>query len=122
MPFVVGVAKSGYILPDSDLFVVISDTKTTEFMLPLDTDEEYAKDLLRALGSRIAASDTKDLEEFVEGLVYNFPAEIYISEPYGTYEEALKNAQDYMELVNDFEEKKSILREAIMVTEGLEEE
>lgn len=100
-----------------DIFVVVSDGTTTKFMIPSGTSDSDIKDLLRAMGSRLSALETTDPEEIVESMVYNFPADISISEPVKTFEEAVKLAQEYMTLVNGFDEDPSPLLDAITKTE-----
>lgn len=100
-----------------DIFVVVSDGTTTKFIVPLDTPEDSIEDLLRAMGSRLTALESTDPEEIIESMVYNFPADISISEPVKTFEEAVKLAQEYMTLVNGFDEDPSPLLDAITRTE-----
>lgn len=96
-----------------DMFVVVSDGETTKFLIPADVPEESRDDLLIALGSRLNATESTDPEEIIEDLVYNFPADISVSEPMDTFEEAVQRAQEYMAVVNDFDLDESPLLDAI---------
>lgn len=113
-----GAAQINYgVTAGEDIFVVISDGITTKFMIPMDTSIDEAKDLLRAMGSRLTAFASTDPEEIIESMVYNFPAEILLSEPLETFEDAVVLAQQYMTLVNGFDEEPSPLLDAITETE-----
>lgn len=104
----------------TDIFVVISDGTTTKFMIPLGSSEDQIEDVLRAVGSRLSALKSTDPEEIIESMVYNFPAEILLSEPLETFEDAVVRAQQFMTLVNGFDEEPSPLLDAITKTKGYE--
>ena len=114
MSAVMGIATQNIGESDGrELFVVVSDGETTKFLIPEDVPEESRDDLLIALGSRLNATESTDPEEIIEDLVYNFPADISVSEPMDTLEEAIQRAQEYMAVVNDFDLDESPLLDAI---------
>ena len=114
MSAVMGIATQNIGESDGrELFVVVSDGETTKFLIPEDVPEESRDDLLTALGSRLNATESTDPEEIIEDLVYNFPADISVSEPMDTLEEAIQRAQEYMAVVNDFDLDESPLLDAI---------
>ena len=95
------------------LFLVVSDGSTTKFLLPADLRDEDKTDLLIALGSRLTAIDSNDPEQIVDAMVYNMPADMSATEPMESLDDAIRSAQDYMALVDDFDPETSPLLDAI---------
>lgn len=104
-----------------EAFVVITDGTKTEILFPLGTSPEDIEDLRTAIGARIWASGVKDPEELLESLTYNMPLEVSVTEPFKTYEEAVSRAQEFMQVLNDFDPEPYELFEPI-ITDGMKEE
>lgn len=105
MAAVLGIAKNFYGNNDGeDQFLIVSDGTKTQFLFPLIATEDIIEDLLIAFGNRLSNTDSNDPEDVVASIAYNTQYDISASDPMDSYEEAMQRAQDYMALVNDFEE------------------
>lgn len=92
-------------LDGEEAFVVVTDGTKTEILFPLGMSPEDIEDMQTAIGSRIAAANTDDPEELLTLITYNMPVEVSITEPFDTYEDAMKMAQEFMQVVNDFDQE-----------------
>jgi hypothetical protein len=71
----------------------------------------------QAIGARILASYTEDPEELLESFTYNMSMDVSITEPFETYDEAVSRAQEFMQVLNDYDPEPYELFEPIITDE-----
>lgn len=86
---------------------LVTDGQRVEIVLP-EQDEEAApegqgiRSMRAAFNSRLGAAEgSKDLDEFVGNMFYNFPVEVSISDDYDTYEEAANELREIFASYDD---------------------
>jgi len=95
-------------LEGEESFVLVADETKVGVLIPLRATEEEVAELRQLVGSRVYAAKANDpqidIEELLSSITYNMVVDVSVSEPFDTYEEAEQKAQEFIQVVNDFEE------------------
>lgn len=95
-------------LEGEESFILVADEAKVGVLIPLGPNQEEIDEIRQLVGSRVYAAKANnpeiDVEELLSSITYNMVIDVSISEPFATYEEAEQKAQEFMNVVNDFEE------------------